>query len=167
MSRDVNKEMSDELKLAGRMRRLVATMIDAILVPSLTLVLITAAGVLEDAEDYVDNWWMLWVLLWAVAGYLILNGYGLWRRGQTLGKMVMGIAIVPANGAANAQTKPTPAPLWKLVCVRALFFPLLFVVVIPPLAALPLIDQLLIFGKRRRCLHDLVSGTAVVRLDAK
>jgi uncharacterized RDD family membrane protein YckC len=38
------------------------------------------------------------------------------------------------------------------------------VVIVPSLAALPIIDQLLIFGKRRRCLHDLVCGTVVVRL---
>ena len=31
-------------------------------------------------------------------------------------------------------------------------------------AALPVADQLFIFGKRRRCLHDYVAGTQVVRL---
>ena len=78
--------MSDGLLLAGRLRRLVATLIDAILVPSLTLVLVMIAGVVEDAEDYVDYWWIVWVLLLAVVSYLLLNGYGLWRRGQTLGQ---------------------------------------------------------------------------------
>jgi uncharacterized RDD family membrane protein YckC len=150
--------------LAGRLRRLAATSIDAILVPSLTLVLVMIAGVVEDAEDYTNNWWMLWVFLLAVASYLILNGYGLWRRGQTLGKKLMGITIVAADGGDDGQHSSTPAPLWKLICLRALFFPLLFMTVIPWFAALPIIDQLFIFGKSRRCLHDLVSGTVVVRL---
>ncbi len=58
--------MTDGLVLAGRFRRLIATLIDAILVPSLTLVLVMIAGVVEDAEDYVDYWWIMWVLLLAV-----------------------------------------------------------------------------------------------------
>lgn len=156
--------MSDGLMLAGRFRRLVATLIDAILVPTLTVVLVMMAGVVEDAEDYIDNWWMVWVLLLAIASYLLLNGYGLWRRGQTLGKQVMGVAIVSASSGSDGQYGRVPAPLWKLICLRALFFPLLFVSVVPWLAAVPIIDQLLIFTKNRRCLHDLVSGTVVVRL---
>ena len=156
--------MSNTAELAGRFRRLAATLIDAILVPSLTLVLVMIAGVVEDAEDYTDSWWLLWVFLLAVASYLILNGYGLWRRGQTLGKMALGIAIVNAGGEADGGDDLTPAPLWKLICVRALFFPLLFVVVVPWFTVLPLVDQLFIFGKRRRCLHDLVAGTVVVRM---
>lgn len=153
--------------LAGRLRRLVATLIDAILVPSLTLVLVMIVGVVEDAEDYVDYWWLVWVLLLAVVSYLLLNGYGLWRRGQTLGKQVMAVAIVPAAGGRDGRYSRTPAPLWKLICVRALFFPLLFVVVVPWIAAVPIIDQLLIFLKRRRCLHDLICGTVVVRLSTR
>jgi uncharacterized RDD family membrane protein YckC len=157
--------MSDGLFLAGRFRRLVATLIDAILVPSLTLVLVMMAGVVEDAEDYADIGLMIvWVLLLAVASYMLLNGYGLWRRGQTLGKQVMGVAIVPSTAAGDGQYGRAPAPLWKLICVRALFFPLLFLTVVPWIAALPIIDQLMIFRKNRRCLHDLVCGTVVVRL---
>jgi uncharacterized RDD family membrane protein YckC len=156
--------MSDGLLPAGRLRRLVATSIDAILVPSLTLVLVMISGVVEDAEDYVDYAWIVWVLLLAVVSYLLLNGYGLWRSGQTLGKRVMGVAIVPAVEVSDGQYGRTPAPLWKLICIRALFFPLLFVAVVPWIAALPIIDQLLIFLKSRRCLHDLASGTVVVRL---
>ena len=152
--------MSAPYPLAGRWRRLAATLIDMILVPTLTIILIMMADVLEDAEDYQTNAWMLWVLLLAIASYLILNGYTLLRRGQTLGKRLLGIAIVDAAGQ-------TPAPVWKLICIRALFFPLLFLVLvgvaIPPLALLPLVDQLFIFGKNRRCLHDYASGTVVVR----
>lgn len=154
--------MSDGLLLARRLRRLVATLIDAILVPSLTLVLVMIAGFVEDAEDYVDFWWIVWVLLLAVVSYLLLNRYGLWRRGQTLGKQVMGIVIVPASQVRDGRYRRTPAPLWKLIFIRALFFPPLFLSVVPWIAAAPIIDQLLIFRKSRRCLHDLVCGTVVV-----
>lgn len=155
--------MSDLTPLAGRGRRLAATLIDMLLVPLLSIILIMMADVLEDAEDYQDNLWMIWVLLLAIASYLILNGYGLWQHGQTLGKRALGIAIVDSN---NQQ----PAPLWKLICIRALFFPLLFlsllVVALSPIALLPLLDQAFIFGTDRRCLHDYAAGTVVIRKNA-
>ena len=152
---------------AGRLRRLVATLIDAVLVPALTLVLVMITDVVEDAEDYADSWWMVWVLLLAVASYLVLNGYGLLRRGQTLGKRLLGIAIVKAPATADGDLDPTPAPFWKLIMIRALFFPALFLVIVPWITVLPLVDQLLIFGKRRRCLHDLAAGTVVVRVSPR
>jgi len=165
----MNENVSNGLYLAGRIRRLAATVIDATLVPLLTMVLVMVTDVMEDAEDYIDNWWMLHVLLLAVVSYLILNGYGLMRRGQTLGKRLLGIAIVvataPVEGSEGVQYNFTPAPLWKLICIRALFFPLLYAAVVPWIALVPIVDQLLIFSKRRRCLHDLASGTVVVRLD--
>lgn len=157
--------MSNELQLASRRRRLFATLIDAILVPCLTLLLVMMTGVLEDAEDYVDFWWILWVLVLAVVSYLLLNGYGLWRSGQTLGKMALGIAIVRNEPSAEGLFGSRPAPLWKLVCIRALFFPLLYVALVPWLALLPIVDQGLVFRKNRRCVHDLVCGTVVVRRD--
>tara|TARA_B110000977_G_scaffold91037_1_gene120846 strand:+ start:1574 stop:2092 length:519 start_codon:yes stop_codon:yes gene_type:complete len=171
--------MSSELLLAGRFRRLVATLVDAVLVPALALLLLTITDVMEDADDYANvGLMMLWVFLLAVVAYVILNGYTLWRRGQTLGKWVMGIAIVPASSLLYDSAKNdgdahqrayvpapfVPAPLWKLIFIRALFFPLLFMAVVPWVALLPVLDQALIFGKRRRCLHDLVAGTVVVRV---
>ena len=150
--------MIDADLLAGRFKRLLATGVDAILVPSLTIFLVMITGVMEHAEDYTDNWWMLHIFLLAVLSYLILNGYTLWQRGQTLGKMLFGIAIVDWQVGQMGS-----APLWKLICIRALFFPILFTVVVPWLALLPLIDQLFIFGKQRRCFHDLVASTTVIK----
>ena len=149
--------MNDTVTLASRWRRLVATLIDAILVPALSFFLVMVSGVVEHAEDFADNTWMLHVLLLAIVSYLLLNAVGLWRRGQTLGKWLLGISI-------RSATDPNESvPFWKLIAIRAWFFALLFVVVVPWLALLPLVDQLLIFGKKRRCLHDLIAGTIVVR----
>ena len=116
--------MNDADVLAGRWRRLAATAVDAVLVPGLTVVLVMVFEVMEDPEDFTSAWWIWWVFVLAVASYLVLNGYGLARSGQTLGKRLFGIAVVRA-GALE------PASFWKLICVRALFFPLLFVVVYP------------------------------------
>jgi uncharacterized RDD family membrane protein YckC len=148
--------VSGALPLAGRGRRFAATLIDLILVPVLTLFLVMLFDVVEDAEDYQSSAWIGWVLLLAVASYLMLNGWLLRRRGQTVGKALLGIRIVMPDGAA------TP-PLWKLVGIRALFFPLLYLLPVWPFALLPLLDQAPIFGRQRRCLHDLAAGTRVVR----
>ena len=145
--------------LAGRGRRMVATLIDAVLVPVLTLFLVMVFGVVEDAEDYVDNWWIAHVFGLAVLSYLLLNGYWLISAGQTLGKRLLGIALVSSSDS--------PVAVWRLVFVRGLFFGLMFLLVYPPLALLPLVDHLMIFGKRRRCLHDLAAGTIVVRVGSQ
>ena len=153
--------MSSAAVLAGRWRRLLATAIDATLVPMLTILLVMMTGVVEDAEDYADSMWVVWVLLLAVFSYLLLNSWGLWRRGQTIGKRLMGIAIVAADTYDRA-------PLWRLLLIRAWFFPLLFLIpllaIVPWVALLPVLDQLLIFRRPRRCLHDLLAGTTVVRM---
>lgn len=152
-----------EVVLAPRWKRLLATLIDAVLVPGLTLALVMLTDVAEDAEDYTDNAWMVHILLLAVLSYLLLNGFTLWRRGQTVGKWLLGIMIAPAIVLRAPSGRPEPAPLWVLVCVRAWFFALLFVAVVPWLAWLPLLDQIWILRKDRRCLHDLLCGTVVIR----
>ncbi|HEY2886697.1 MAG TPA: RDD family protein [Rhizomicrobium sp.] len=148
--------MSAELVLAGRGRRLVATLIDVLLVPALAIFLMLVTGVLEHAADWsASGMPMLRVFALGVVSYLILNVWLLWQRGQTVGKAIMGIAIV-SNQSGNK------APFWR-VAIRALFFPTLYLIVWPLAAAFPLIDQVLIFGKRRRCGHDYVCGTSVVK----
>ncbi|MDD9960767.1 MAG: RDD family protein, partial [Gammaproteobacteria bacterium] len=71
--------MIDRQVLAGRWRRLGATAVDAVLVPTLTIVLVMAFEVMEDPDDFTNAWWIWWVLALAVASYLVLNGYGLAR----------------------------------------------------------------------------------------
>jgi len=148
--------MSAELVLAGRGRRLAASLIDVLLVPILAIFLMLVTGVLEHAADWSANGRpMLRIFALGVVSYLILNVWLLWQRGQTVGKAIMRIAIVSTKSGNKA-------PFWRLA-IRALFFPTLYLVVWPLAAAFPLIDQVLIFGKRRRCVHDYVCGTSVVK----
>lgn len=147
--------IDESMQLANLGRRLVATAIDFILVPLLTVILVMITDVVEDADDYADSVWMVHVLLLAIVSYLILNGYLLWRRGQTIGKLLLGIQIVRARDGGAA-------PFWKLVCIRALFFPLLYLVFTGPLAVLPVLDLAFIFVKSGRCLHDLAADTVVI-----
>jgi hypothetical protein len=145
---------------ATLLRRLIATLIDVILVPLFALVLMLVTGAFEHAEDYAGYRPWISALLLGVASYLCLNGWLLWRRGQTLGKAALGIGIVMQADAARVA-------MWRLICIRALFFPLLYlpllaVVFTPWLLVIPLLDQGFIFLSARRCLHDYLCRTDVL-----
>ncbi len=48
---------------------------------------------------------------------------------------------------------------------RALFFPLLFVGIMPFKVWVPALDLISIFGKQRRCPHDYFCSTVVVKIN--
>ena len=86
--------------------------------------------------------------------FMAINSYLLVTKGQTLGKLALGIRIVDvaSNGAATAV---------KLLGLRYVL--VLLVMAIPMIGqALGLIDVLFIFRSDRRCVHDLLAGTKVV-----
>jgi uncharacterized RDD family membrane protein YckC len=149
--------MSATLPLAGRGRRFAATLIDVLLVPAVAILLMLVTGVLEHAGDWSQSAMpFLRMLGLGLASYVLLNLWLLWMRGQTVGKALLGIAIVDSKTGA-------PVPIWRLF-IRGLFFPTLYMVVLVPYIALvPVVDQALIFRKDRRCVHDWVCRTAVVR----
>ena len=165
----------DTSELASRTRRLVATLIDMVLVPTLSVALVLVTGATEDAEDYLSLAGLaLSILGLSVVAYLLLNGISLWRHGQTLGKRLLKIALAQPNKMDTGSGNTKIPALWRLVCLRALFFPILFfipfLVLAPPftafwiISAIACVDQLFIFTKNRRTLHDLLSGTIVVRV---
>lgn len=86
--------MSGAPPRAGLARRLLAAVIDLILVLFSTVVLVMLFDVVEDAEDYQSSAWIGWVLLLAVASWLILNGPLLWRRRQSVGRALLGVRRV-------------------------------------------------------------------------
>ena len=165
----------DTSELASRTRRLVATLIDMVLVPTLSVALVLVTGATEDAEDYLSLAGLaLSIVGLSIVAYLLLNGISLWRHGQTLGKRLLKIALAQPNKMDTGSGNTKVPALWRLVCLRALFFPILFfipfLVLAPPftafwiISAIACVDQLFIFTKNRRTLHDLLSGTIVVRV---
>ena len=86
--------------------------------------------------------------------FLILNGSFLANYGQTIGKRVMKIKIVDMEG--------NNLGLIKLYSLRYLTFSLFSQI---PVAGglISLVNILFIFGKERRCLHDRLAGTQVIR----
>lgn len=141
---------------AGRGRRLAAAAIDFLVVGLAGLGLVIVTGAFEDAEDYAGNV-LSRIVIFGFVTYFLVNGLPLWRRSQTVGKALLGLVVV----GAGTETR---APLWRLV-VRAPFFIAHYGVFLGWPVLIALADQAFVFGAKRRCLHDLICGTEVVRRD--
>lgn len=148
--------MTEVKDLASRLRRFIATVID-LLVTALTGVLVMlVTGLLENAEAYSSTATIVMrALTIGVIAYLLLHGWLLHRRGQTIGKAMMGIRIIDTATGNKAL-------LWKLLLIRLWFLPMILLLAITPLALIPIVDQGFIFTRSRRCLHDWLCGTSVV-----
>lgn len=109
---------------------------------------LTEDEVLEpDAKGAVGL--LLAFLMWAgIVGY---QCFLLHQNGWTVGKRVMRIKVVDSSGRR--------ADTLRLVVVRT-FVPAL---ISSCCNLLSLVDVLMIFGESRRCLHDYMAGTIVVR----
>ncbi len=89
----------------------------------------------------------LYLMLSMVQWYLIAN------RGQSLGKMVAKTRSELLDGGAVGFLHGVALRAWIPLAIGF----------VPPFGGIfGLIDPLFIFGKRRRCLHDLIAGTKVV-----
>jgi uncharacterized RDD family membrane protein YckC len=87
--------------------------------------------------------------------FFALHGLSLYQRGQTVGKRLMGIAIVTLNNQ-------TPA-FFPLIAQRYISQWLMGMVPVIGLL-LRLADILLIFRADKRCLHDHIAKTKVIDL---
>ena len=84
---------------------------------------------------------------------LVINCMLMHRHGQTIGKRALDIAVVRTDGSRVG--------LLRYIFVRGV--PISLLGAIPYVGSLiTLVDLLMIFGKERRCLHDLIADTIVV-----
>ena len=147
-------------ELAGRGRRLGAYIIDTIIAG---IVLVAAAyfnpgplgiTMLDIMRDPMTQQMSTAGGIAYLVIFMVINGYLLVTKGQTLGKLALGMRSVDAlsNGAASAV---------KLLWLRYVL--VLLVRAIPIIGnLLGLADALFIFRRDKRCLHDLIAGTKVV-----
>ena len=173
---------------AGRFRRLLASLFDT-LVLIVVFVFFAFRGdigytsfimALSNELPVIVEW-----TLWFTAIFFVINGVPLFTRGQTVGKWMLGLHIV------DSDTGHRPA-LEKLILYRYVVFILLANLVswfyIPDtvvsatlpvigqitlegipwpfpgtLLWVPVVDAAFIFSSSRRCLHDRLAGTIVVR----
>jgi uncharacterized RDD family membrane protein YckC len=150
-------DRGDEVgQLAGRGQRFRAAIVDAIIAVVLAIPVMFLLGTLE----YLKAGQPLPVpLRVATSGlgflaYAMVHFYFLRANGQTVGKKVIGIRIVDIDNQVPN--------VWRILGLRVL--PVSITAMVPVLGQLlPLVDVLFIFRKDRRCVHDLIAGTRVVR----
>ncbi len=85
--------------------------------------------------------------------YFIVNGYYLYKYGQTVGKKIIGIKITDNNGNLPGLSKTYL--LRYLIPAAISAFPVFGII-------FWFADALFIFGKNRKCLHDFLAETKVV-----
>jgi uncharacterized RDD family membrane protein YckC len=154
-----NKISEEVNTLAGRGSRLGAVIIDSILIIPILIGIAIGTG-------FWDNFLYrgmhgiplslnekLIIFLIGQSLFLILNGILLTNHGQTIGKRIMKVKIVDLDGQHVG--------ILKLYSLRYLVFSLVSQI---PVAGglLSLVNVLFIFGKERKCLHDILAGTKVV-----
>ena len=151
-----NSSVEPVISLAKLSDRLLAIIIDTlILLPFMFLYLIFFWDF--PSPDYtpyaIDT--LIYNLLFAQVVFLIIHGYLLYTRGQTVGKMLRNIKIVNMNNKL-----PSFDHLYGL---RYLLVGLI--------GSIPLLgvffsitDGLFIFREDRRCLHDMIAGTRVIEV---
>jgi len=146
--------------LAGRGARLGAVIIDALIIFPILFGIAKATGFWNTMLPRLANGIPLSMeenivaFLVGQTLFLILNGVFLNNNGQTIGKKIMNIKIV--------SMERKQVGIIKLYTLRYLVFS--FVNQIPAVGSLiNLVNILFIFGKERRCLHDRIAGTCVIK----
>lgn len=144
-----------ESHLASRGDRLKAALVDAVIGTAWILPIFWYFWS-ELQQPVVALQQLLIINVYGFIAMILMNGY-LWNKyGQSIGKRVVGIKIVDMNG-----NKP---PLWEIAILRHWFMSLGGFLG-PTGRFIPIIDALFIFGKSRRCIHDYIAGTQVVRAE--
>jgi uncharacterized RDD family membrane protein YckC len=152
-------EISQGSILASRWARLAGSLVDGIVSMIILGPVMYFTGFWERAMSgevpILDT--IIYGLLGLVV-YLVLNGYLLSKHGQTIGKLVLGTKII------SVETNEI-LPLWKVFVVR--YLPLAVLANLPLIGPLiVMIDSLFIFRKDKRCVHDLIAGTKVIKAGA-
>jgi uncharacterized RDD family membrane protein YckC len=148
-------EAIDGLVLATRGSRLGAAIIDVIVAIALAGVATLLSVWRPWSNPNPDMWRFEFInATWGFAVFLLAHGYLLAKHGQTIGKRIVGIRIVRPDGSA--------ASFARLAGVRYGLLSLLNVV---PLIGMVfgLVDSLCIFRASRRCLHDDIADTLVIK----
>lgn len=153
---------------ATRLSRLAAYLIDMlILTPFTAFYAWGAFNILNSSGiiSFMSNGMQLYIYIiislggmcfnWTI--YVAMNAYWLNKYGQTIGKRVMKIYIADVN---NTEEK---AEFIDILLKRIGF--IAFIPLIPTIGGLiALIDCLLIFTANKRCLHDVVAKTKVMKI---
>ena len=146
--------------LATPMQRLAASLLDGLVSLPAVIPLVLAIAPLEDSDVAPvltgSQWtWLAVAVLWLLA-VMVINLVLLTKRGQTLGKKWMGIRIARIDDDGNPG-------FVKAVLLRGFVNGLIgSIPLLGPVYSL--VDICFIFREDRRCIHDHIAGTRVVKV---
>ena len=149
----------DSDELATRGSRLGAALIDGLIMMAFAIPLMFALGVWEYASKGQQAPWELQLLAAVInyAVFLAIHGLLLKKYGQTVGKKALGVRIATLDGDVP--------PLGKLLLLRYVAIGVIsYAPVVGPFIAV--INILFIFRKDKRCIHDIIAGTRVLKMNA-
>ena len=152
---EINPTEAEPLTKSSRIDRLLASIIDAILMTLVTLPVMYLSGGFDGLMDGVQHSWLYSIFLGVVSivVFIAINISSLKKSGQTLGKKAIGIKVVTSDGGLPSLSN-------HFLKRYAMYFLPGYV----PLGGqlVSLINVLFIFGKEKRCIHDYVADTVVV-----
>ena len=152
---ETSDPMNSPSPLASRWSRLGASLLDTLIMIVILIPLMFLTGYFDKftaltEPSYFDG--LLYSLL-GIVFFMIINFKFLLSQGQTIGKKVVGIRITGLGG------EKIDVPI---IAKRYGFY--FLVGQIPIIGGIiSLVNVLFIFGQDKRCLHDLVAGTKVVK----
>lgn len=150
----------NRIQVAGLGDRFLGAFVDGLVAGGVTVLLI-GAGILLGFFDSFGGFERAGLATTTLVAFIcfIITMAIQWKflqaSGQTIGKKVAKTRIVTLDG-----NKPE---IGELVFKRYAFFNLVSII---PVAGgiLSLVNVLWIFGRERRCIHDLIAGTKVVKV---
>jgi uncharacterized RDD family membrane protein YckC len=154
-------------QLASRFVRLVAVTVDGLLgFIAFTPAYVTSfRQIAQHAQQLRGNPLAIWMAMANSGGWFYLGVAGalivlivdlilLARNGQTIGKKLLGIKVVRVDGS--------PVTLFRVFFLRYVVNTL--ITMIPLLGSIyALADSLMIFGEKRRMIHDRIADTIVIK----
>lgn len=144
-------------ELADRGARLVAVLIDGLIQMAIMVPVLMVTGVFKSIASGNPPGF-LFNLMMGVVGmvvYFLINGKFLATQGQSIGKKVMKVRIVSAETGQIITLQDLAAKRYA---------PVFLATQVPFIGGLfGLADCLLIFRDDRRCIHDLIANTKVVK----
>ena len=179
---------SEAIIPAGRLRRLFASLFDTLVLVAVFVFFAVRGDIgytsfimaLSNELPVIVEW-----TLWFTAIFFVINGLPLFTRGQTVGKWMLGLQII--DGSSGGRPALEKLILYRYVVfillanlVSWLYIPNTVVSATLPVVGqitlegipwpfpgtllwVPLVDALFIFGTSKRCLHDRLADTMVVR----
>ncbi len=142
--------------LASRWDRLWGALIDGFIAVAVTFPVMFMTGYWENARaQNVTISEIVALGIFGVVAFVAIHGYLLAKYGQTVGKRLVGTKIV-------SSCTDEILPLGKIFFIR--YLPVSIASQIPVIGGfLAIIDDLFIFRKDKRCFHDLLAGTKVIK----